>query len=149
MTEEHWRRLEAMYRAAPINRFVEATLSITEGRATIGVQVKPEFFHAMHATHGAICFKVLDDAAFFAVNSLVEDVFVLTSGFQIYLLRPVARGTITATGTVVNRSRRLFVAEAVAVDDDGREVARGSGTFLRSEAKLSDADGYGDELPPA
>jgi acyl-coenzyme A thioesterase PaaI-like protein len=35
--------------------------------------------HSIHAVHGSVYFKALDDAAFFAVNSLVEDVFVLTA----------------------------------------------------------------------
>ena len=45
-------------------------------------------------------FKLLDDAAFFAVHSIVTDVFVLTTSFNINLIRPVSSGVITAKGKV-------------------------------------------------
>ena len=39
--------------------------------------------HAAGAVHGSYYFKVLDDACYFAANSLVSDVFVLTVSFVI------------------------------------------------------------------
>ena len=47
--------------------------------------------------------KLLDDATFFAASSLVDDVFVLTASFNIYFLRPISAGTMTARGTIVSR----------------------------------------------
>ena len=108
----------------------------------LSIAVRPDFFHAAHAVHGSVYFKVLDDAAFFAVNSLVTDVFVLTVTYNVYLTRPVTAGVLTATGHVVNRSRNLFIAEAELVDDRGRSVGRGSGSFMRSAIPLSPEVGY-------
>jgi len=45
-------------------------------------------------------------------------------------------------GKVVHRSRRLYVAESQLVDSDGKEVARGSGTFVPSDILLSPKIGY-------
>jgi len=67
--------------------------------------VKYELFHAAGALHGAMYFLALDNAAFFAVNSLVEDVFVLTVSFNIYLLRPVDQGVIKPSVKVVNSTK--------------------------------------------
>ena len=86
--------------------------------------------------------RCLDDAAFFAVNSLVTDVFVLTVTYNVYLTRPVTEGVMTAAGRVVNRSKNLFIAEAEIVDDKGRSVGRGSGSFMRSTIPLSPEVGY-------
>jgi acyl-coenzyme A thioesterase PaaI-like protein len=47
---------------------------------------------------GSVYFKMLDDAAFFAVNSIVEDVFVYTVSLNVQLLRPVASGTHPFSG---------------------------------------------------
>lgn len=140
--EDHFRKLERMYASAPINAFFLPRLSVGEGRAEISITVRPDFFHAAHAVHGSVYFKVLDDSAFFAVNSLVSDVFVLTVTYNVYLTRPVTGGTMTATGRVVNRSRNLFIAEAEIVDDRGRSVGRGSGSFMRSAIPLSPEVGY-------
>jgi uncharacterized protein (TIGR00369 family) len=141
-SDDHFRKLERMYGSAPINAYFAPRLSVSEGRAEVSIPVRPDFFHSAHAVHGAVYFKALDDAAFFAVNSLVTDVFVLTVTYNVYLTRPVTAGIMTATGRVVNRSRNLFIAEAELSDDQGRSVGRGSGSFMRSAIPLSPAVGY-------
>lgn len=140
--EEHYRKLERMYLGAPVNRIFDPRIEIGEGKATVTIPIRSEFFHAAHAAHGMIYFKLLDDAAFFAVNSLVEDVFVLTVSFNLHLIRPITEGDVRATGRVVHQSRRLFIADAQAADKAGREVARGTGTFMRSTIPLTADLGY-------
>ena len=140
---EHYRRLERMYASAPINEYFAPRLQIIDaGIAEIRLAIRPEFHHAAHAAHGAVYFKALDDATFFAANSLVEDVFVLTVSFNLYLVRPISDGEVVATGRVVSRSKRLTIAEGVLVDSRGREIARGSGTFMPSKMELSARIGY-------
>jgi uncharacterized protein (TIGR00369 family) len=99
-------------------------------------------FHSARSLHGSVYFNALDDAAFFAVNSLLNDVFVLTVSFTIYLVRPVTAGVITAKGRVVHKSRSVMLAEAELHDQTGRQVARGSGSFMRSSIPLSAEIGY-------
>jgi uncharacterized protein (TIGR00369 family) len=139
--DDHYRKLERMYLAAPINVFYQPTISISEGQARIQTEVKPDFFHAAGAMHGSVYFKLLDDAAFFAANSLVEEFFLLTVSFNLYLTRPVTDGILAAAGKVVTRSTNHFVAESL-LTVDGKEVARGSGSFLRSRTKLSEVASY-------
>jgi uncharacterized protein (TIGR00369 family) len=103
--------------------------------------VRPDFFHAAGAIHGAVYFKAMDDAAFFAVQSIVDDVFVLTVSFNVYLTRPVSEGTLRCGGRVVHRSRQLFLAEAELFNGD-KLVARGSGSFMRSATALSSLANY-------
>lgn len=142
MSEEHYRKLENMYASAPINRYFAPQLTVTDGKATLSMAVRPDFFHAAGAIHGSVYFKALDDSAFFAANSQVTDVFVLTVSFTTYIVRPVSQGTLLATGSVVHRSRSLIVAESVIVDADGRQVARGNGTFMPSRIALHEDIGY-------
>ena len=85
---------------------------------------------------------MLDDATFFAANSLVEDMFVVTVSFNIYLTRPVSEGEIVGRGRVVSRSKRLYLAEGVLEDERGREIARGSGAFMPSTVSLFDLTAY-------
>lgn len=139
----HHRRLENMMHSAPFVQLIGAVVQVRSGEATIDLEVRPEFFHSAGAMHGAAYFLALDNAAFFAVNSLVEDVFVLTTSFTTYLTRPVSEGTVRAEGRVVNANRTQFIAEAVLTDGDGREIARGNGLFVRSKVPLTPAIGYG------
>ena len=140
--DEHYRKLERMYASAPINDFFRPVMQVSEGRAVISMKVRRDFYHAANAVHGALYFKALDDAAFFAVNSLVPDRFVLTVSLNAYLIRPISEGEVRAVGQVVHRSRRLFVAESQLFDSAGNEIARGSGTFVPSSIPLSPQVGY-------
>lgn len=141
-TDEHCLRLQRMYLSAPINRIYEPDIRISERAAEVGLTAQPAFHHAAHALHGSVYFKCLDDAAFFAANSIILDVFVLTVTFNIVLLRPVTAGRIVATGRLVHTSRSLQVAEAELRDDRQRLVATGSGTFMRSTIALGPEVGY-------
>ncbi len=140
--DEHYRRLERMYRSAPINTYFAPTLRVRDDRADVSIAVRPEYFHAAHSLHGSVYFKALDDAAFFAVQSVVLDVFVLTVSFNVVLLRPVTGGTITAHGQLVHRSRNLLVAAAELKNESGSLLATGNGTFMRSTASLGPDVGY-------
>lgn len=139
---EHHRKLERLYLSAPTNRYYRPTIDIAEERAEIAVDVREAFHHAAQAVHGSVYFKLLDDAAFFAVNSVVPDVFVLTVTFDVQLLRPVSSGTMRATGRLVHASRRLYVGAAEVHDGEGRLLGRGSGTFLPSDIRLDPEVGY-------
>jgi uncharacterized protein (TIGR00369 family) len=141
-SESHYRKLERMYLGAPVNEYFRPAIHIAEGEAEVRIPVRKDFFHAAHAVHGSVYFKALDDATFFAANSLVTDVFVLTASFNLYLLRPISEGTLVARGRVVNRSKRVIIAEGVIVDDREREIARGSGSFLPSAIQLTGDIGF-------
>ncbi len=139
----HHRALESLYRSAPINRTFPSELEIVEdGFARIRFEVGTDHFHAAGALHGTAYFKMLDDAAFYAVNSLVTDRFVLTTAFNLLFTRPIAAGEIVAEGRWVSGRKRVFVGDARLIDRHGREAARGTGTFMRSQIALSSLAGY-------
>ena len=138
----HYRKLERMYLNAPVNEYYAPEIHISEGQAQVFIPVRKDFFHAADAVHGAVYFKLLDDSSFFAANSLVEDVFVLTVSYNVYFTRPVSEGVMKANAKVVQASKRLVVAESIVVDSEEREIARGSGTFMRSKIKLTEEIGY-------
>ena len=144
MTSHHYRALEAMYQAAPINTFYQPAMTVSEGEARIAIELSDKYHHAAGAVHGSVYFKMLDDAAFFAANSLETDYFVLTTSFTTYLTRPVSQGRLEAIGKVVNRNNSQFIAEAVVYDDEGREIGRGNGIFVRSKMPLAGAQGYAE-----
>jgi uncharacterized protein (TIGR00369 family) len=147
----HWHALERLYASAPINRFFRSRLSIpAQGQARIDFAITPETFHAAGAAHGTVYFKMLDDAAFYAANSLVTDRFLLTTSFSLQFLRPIRAGEVRAEGRWISGRKRVFVAEARLLDGDDEEVGRGTGTFMRSHIALSGLPGYAaGPLPPA
>lgn len=139
----HFRALESLYAAAPINRLFESTLVIVAaGESRISFALDERYYHAAGAAHGTSYFKMLDDAAFYAANSLVTDRFLLTTAFNLLLTRPLSGGAVTAEGRWVSGQRRVLIAEARLIDAGGEEVARGTGTFMRSRIPLASLPGY-------
>ncbi|MCB2189539.1 MAG: PaaI family thioesterase, partial [Deltaproteobacteria bacterium] len=139
---DHYRKLERMYQLAPCNEYYKPTLAVSRARAELSLEARPDLFHSAGAVHGGTYMKLLDDVAFFAVASLVEDVFVLTVNLNTQFIRPVTEGLLTARGRVLHPGRTLFLAEAVVTDHRGKEAARAQGTFVRSNFPLSAELGY-------
>lgn len=144
MGKTHFEKLERMYLSANINTqiFDTTTASISEGRAQIGLIIQPKYFHALNAMHGSVYFKLLDDAAFFAANSVVEDVFVLTKSFEIHFKRPVTEGIIFANGELICSNGETFIAKSELVNEAGKVVGYGQGEFVKSKVELSPEIGY-------
>ena len=141
--ELHYRALERLYASAPVNALFASRLEITgEGSSRIAFDVTREVFHAAGAAHGTIYFKMLDDAAFYAANSLATDRFLLTTSFNLHFTKPVREGEVVAEGRWISGRKRVFVAEARLVDAEGEEIGRGTGTFMRSRIALSSLPGY-------
>ena len=138
----HYTKLENMYQSAPINEFYEPVMQVSEGQAVIEITISEDHHHAAGAVHGSVYFKMLDDAAFFAASSLEFDVFVLTVSFTTYLTRPVSEGILKSVGKVVNSTKSQFITESVVYNEEGKEIGRGNGIFVRSKIPLSPDIGY-------
>ena len=142
---EHYRCLESMYRAAPINEYYNPSMQVSEGEARIEIEASEKMHHSAGGVHGSVYFKMLDDAAYFAANSMELDKFVLTTTFTTYLTRPVSTGKLLSVGRVVNSTKSQFIAESVLYDSHNVEIGRGNGIFVRSKSPLREAMGYGKE----
>lgn len=141
--QAHFRALERLYASAPINRMFSSRLHIeSAGRSVIDFTVDESVYHAAGAVHGTVYFKMLDDAAFYAANSLVNDRFLLTTAFNLLFTRPLKSGPVRAEGRWISGRRRVYVAEASLIDGSGEEIGRGTGTFMRSQHELSGLPGY-------
>ena len=142
--EIHFRKLERMYLSARVNNHLYngITIKISDQKAELTLKVEEKFFHAANAIHGSVYFKMLDDAAFFAVNSIVKDVFVYTVSFNVQLLRPVSSGIIKSIGELKFKSSNLFIADSTLLDENNKLVGRGSGNFMKSKIELMQEIGY-------
>ncbi len=141
--DQHYRALERLYASAPVNSKFASKLDILgEGISRLTFTITEDVFHAAGAAHGTIYFKMLDDAAFYAANTLATDRFLLTTSFNLHFTKPVRSGEVVAEGRWVSGKRRVFVAESRLIDAEGDEIGRGTGTFMRSRIALSSLAGY-------
>ena len=144
--ETHYRALEAMYLSAPTNEYYHPTIRVWEEGSEISIQVEPKFFHSGGAMHGSVYFKLLDDSAFFAANSIERRCFVLTANFRIDLLRPCMGGRIVAKGSIIRAGRTDILAESNLYDENGKLLATGRGQFSRGRAELMSVEAYADRF---
>jgi uncharacterized protein (TIGR00369 family) len=140
--EEHWRKLERLYLTAPINDYWQPRISVGDRVCDIVIPIRHDFFHAAGAAHGVTYFKALDDAAWFAANSIEEQFFLLTASFHLTFIRPISSGELHAHGTIVQATKSLIFAESIARDSEGHEIGRGSGVFAPSRIKFDPEQGY-------
>ncbi len=140
--EEHFQKLENAYDTAPNNDFYSPELKISEGRAEVIIPILKQHYHFFGAAHGSVYFKALDDAAFFSANSLEFDRILLTSNLNVYLTKPIKSGEMKAIGKVVHRTRSSFLSEALLYDSNHQIIAKGIGSFVRSQRSLSELEGY-------
>ena len=140
---EHLERLKKMYGLAPMHKFYEGIeLHVAEKRAEIHLNINTRYFHAAMAAHGSVYFKLLDDAAFFACQSVIRDFFIVTTSFNVHLLRPVTEGKVQAIGEVDFVSNNLFTASSKLFDEKGRLCGTGQGQFMKSRLGLESVDSY-------
>ena len=139
---QHYSALCAMYLEAPINRIYAPNINIWNSGSEISITLKEDFFHSGGAVHGSVYFKMLDDAAYFAANSIEFRYFVLTADFRIDLLRPCSHGRITAKGSIIRAGRQDILAESKLFTEDNKLLATGIGRFSRGKLPLSSVESY-------
>lgn len=137
---DHYDFLVRLFHSAPINQsiFKGSELTLSEGEARYQLEVKTDYFHGAEAMHGAVYFKMLDDAAYFACATLVDDYFLVTKSYEIEFVRPVPGGTLTALGRVLESNDEGFLAESEILNEQGKLMGKGRGVFVKSRKKLSD-----------
>lgn len=141
----HFDRLIQMYQGAPIHEhYPGINLTIEERSAEVTLPVDRRYFHAGEAAHGAIYFKLLDDACYFACQSIEESNFLVTTNLNLNLLRPIFKEKIIAKGKVDFVSANLFTASGELLNERGKLCGTAQASFMRSKGIMNDIKLYTD-----
>jgi len=135
MSNAHFKKLEKIYLDANLNKVIyrNTEIIISKNHSEIKMPINEDYFHALNAIHGSVYFKMLDDAAFFAAQSVVEDYMLLTASFNITFKMPVPYGWIKSKGKLLSVSEKEFIAEAKMYNSKNEIVAFGNGVFKKSK----------------
>jgi uncharacterized protein (TIGR00369 family) len=110
-------------------RLVGFTLTrVDAGDVEASLVTRDDMTNPMGTVHGGIAATLLDTVMGCAVHTVLDDgEAYTTTDLHVRYVRGVAPGaTLTATGTVTHRGRRLATGEGRVVDDRGRLVAHGT-----------------------
>jgi acyl-CoA thioesterase len=110
------------------------TQRMQDGVCELGLEVSEQHLSMAARVHGGVLFSLLDSALGRAILSqLPEGRGCATVEIKINYFRPVQSGRILARGEVVNLGRRVAYAEGQITNDEGKLVARATGTFFLTE----------------
>jgi len=129
MTSEPLERSRA-YALVPFTRLLGARREFSEGgRARLVLDPRPELENMLGAVHGGVLATLLDVAmASAAVSRIDFTMTAVTLAMHTSFLQP-GRGQLTADGEVLGIDDGVAACLARIVDDAGRLIAHGQGSF--------------------
>ena len=139
---EHFLKLIRLYESAPSHQWCNAKIKVEYQTSELQLNVDSHHFHGANAVHGSILFKLLDDASYFAAQSVERDHFLVTTSFEVKFCRPVSTGKVHAKGELVLATSNHLFAEAKVFNERNKLLAFGSGQFNRSKMNLNELHGY-------
>jgi uncharacterized protein (TIGR00369 family) len=126
MTEIDFNQLVGM-------EFVE----IEGGECELHLEVRDHHLSPAARVHGGVFFSMADTVMGRAVMSAVEDGRgCATIEAKINYFRPAQAGRLRAIARCTNLSRRTAFTEAEIRDEEGRLIAKATGTFMLTESLL-------------
>lgn len=110
------------------------TIGMVDGAFTLELALEPRHMSRAERAHGGVLFSLLDTALGRAViEVLPPGRGCATVELKINYFRPVQSGTIRALGRCVQKTKSLAYAEGDIVNDQGKLLARATGTFFITE----------------
>jgi uncharacterized protein (TIGR00369 family) len=105
----------------------------SSGRVVVTAEPNDTHLNPSGTVHGGLAATLLDSCMGLAIWSTLEKgISQTTLEFKISLIRPITpeTGLIRAEGIVLNRGRRIGIAEGRITDKSGRLLAHGTTTCL-------------------
>ncbi len=132
MNAEHLAMLRDLLARSPIARGFGLQLDFDAwGGAVVTLPHNPDLEHAHGDTHGGVIATLVANAGWYTAAAQYER-RVLTADLQLRMLEPAARQALRAQGQLLRRGRRLAVVRVEVRDHEGRLVATGSSSFVRT-----------------
>ena len=123
------------------------------GYSVVELQVGREHLNPFGGIHGGVYASIIDTAAYWAVYcELDEGVGMISIDLKIDFLAPISDGVITARGKSIKIGKTMCLAEATAVDQDGKWLAHGTSKMMITRGLQTIRDAFGfvgvASLPP-
>jgi acyl-CoA thioesterase len=122
--------LKAKESGEPVADFLKMKLTeLTPGYAKVVMKLKPEHLNFNGMVFGGIVMAIADQAFAYATNSLVTP--SIATQFNIHLISGAGVGDeLTAECRVVKSGRRIGVSEMTVTNQDGKLIAKATGTTV-------------------
>lgn len=107
-------------------------VDVEDGFVRFIVKADDRLLNLMGGVHGGFSATVIDTITGCAVSTLLdEETAFATTDLNVKMIRPIQVGQeLIAEGRVINRSRRLAVADGKIIDENGKIFATGSASCM-------------------
>ncbi|HEB91389.1 MAG TPA: PaaI family thioesterase [Deltaproteobacteria bacterium] len=110
-------------------------LGEVDGSTTLQLDLSQKHMSRANRAHGGVLFTLLDTALGRSIlNHLPAGRGCATVEIKVNYFRPVQRGRITARARMRELTRSLGYAEGEVLNEEGKVLARASGTFFLTES---------------
>ena len=102
----------------------------TDGGAEVRLEITERALNSLGVAHGGVICSLVDHAIGTAVHlALGRGRRAVTVELKVNFLAPSTSGTLIARGRLIREGRHLLVGEAEVLDQGGRLIAKGLGTW--------------------
>ena len=128
----HLDDLAIRVRSSPFNQWAGLELvSVGDGRAELGMDLKPHHFNPQGIVHGGIITAVADTSIGLALRSRLRPGLThRTAQLNVHFLAKGEGARIVGRGRAVHSGQRMGYGEGEVLDAGGRVLARATATFI-------------------
>jgi uncharacterized protein (TIGR00369 family) len=130
--ESYERALRRSIESAPFYQLLQITLDqIDIGFARFRMPFRKELIQVNGVVHGGAIASLADTAVAFALMTLIQrGQQVTTVEFKINFLAPVDKGIMIGEARIVNKGRKLVMADMDVKNEEGKLLAKGLATYM-------------------
>lgn len=110
---------------------------IQEGRSEVTMDIKETMLNPIGSIHGGCLFTIADTAAGAAASSYGYNITTADSSFY-YLRAGIGTRSLKASARVIKHGKRLTVVHVEVADQDGKELAEGTFSFMSLGTRLGE-----------
>ena len=123
------------------------------GYSIVELKMGNEHLNPFGGIHGGVYASVIDTAAYWAAYcELDENIGLISIDLKIDYLAPISNGVITTNGRSIKIGKSMCLAEATAIDNDGKWLAHGTSKMMVTKGLQTIDDAFSftgsKTLPP-
>ncbi|WP_273852634.1 PaaI family thioesterase [Guptibacillus spartinae] len=103
-------------------------VSITEDEVILELPVETKLLNTHGSLHGGVYATMIDNIISLKMRSMIGNP-VITINLTINYIAPITSGKIIAKACIYGEGKRIKMGEGIVMDENGKLLAKGSGTF--------------------
>ncbi|MCM3164036.1 PaaI family thioesterase [Metabacillus litoralis] len=114
------------------------TVTYEKGEVVLELKIQEHHLNGIKTVHGGVTATLIDNIIGATITSLVQRPST-TINLNISYLSPLSSGVLTAKAKILHLGYKIVTGEGVITDQNGKMIAKGTGTFKILHTKQEDS----------